>query len=55
MGYANVRVDAMSRHALYLVRMDIAHDQEAAFNDLHAFWQADLPAQYRQPQVASQE
>src|SRR3989441_2330960 len=25
----------MSKHALYLVRMDIAHDHEAAFNEVY--------------------
>jgi len=25
----------MSAHALYLVRMDVAHDHEKAFNDLY--------------------
>jgi len=35
MGYANVRGDPMSHHALYLVRMDIAHDQEAVFNEVY--------------------
>src|SRR3989475_12232652 len=25
----------MSKHALYLVRMDVAHDHEAAFNEVY--------------------